>query len=346
MEVKSKKVGFHKNSDILEYEIINDNGMSVSVLNLGGIITKIKTKDRDGVFENVVLAYENIETYFENPSYYGAVIGRTAGRIAKAKVMLHSVQYDFAKNYNPNTGHGGMEGFDKKIWGTSQIISENEVGIKLRYESLSGEEGYPGTVDVEVNYILNNDDEFIFNIIATTDKDTLLNVTNHSYFNLSGNYKRDITSETLRMNTDKILAVNETNAATGELIECAKTPFDFSEEKAIGKDILVDNDQLKLANGYDHAFLFGDEIGIVELRDYESGRGLTVTTDQKAAVIYTTNFPDKNNLENGKKPRIREAICIETQSPPISENMDFLEDSILKVGEKYNKTTRYKFYNF
>lgn len=344
MEITKMVIGNYKDNEVIEYNIKNSNGIEVGILNLGGIITKIITPDNEGNLENIVLSYKDKENYFTNPTYYGALIGRTAGRIGGSKAILNEEEYEFYPNYNPNTGHGGKEGFDKQIWNVEEIISDNECGLELKYYSLHGEEGYPGNVDVKVTYILNNDNELKLLIKANSDRDTLFNMTNHSYFNLSGNYKRDITKSELMMNCDEFLEINETGAITGKSISCENTPFDFRIKKEIGKDINANNKQLELGNGYDHPFIFNNERGCIVLEDSKSGRGLKVETNQPSVVIYTTNFPGDEELVTGQKPKFREAICLETQAPPISESGIFTKQSILRKDEEYFKETKYKFY--
>ena len=239
MELIKEVIGNYKNKEVIEYTMRNNNGIEVGVLNFGGIIRKIMTPDKNGNLENIVLAYKDIEDYFTNPSYYGALIGRTSGRIGGSKAILNDKEYEFYPNYNPNSGHGGKEGFDKKFWDVEEISSHNECGVELNYYSPDGEEGYPGNVSVKVIYTLNNDNEFKFLIKGNSDKDTLFNMTNHSYFNLSGNYKRDITKSELMINSDEYLEINNTGSVTGEVTKVENTPFDFTVKKEIGKDINI-----------------------------------------------------------------------------------------------------------
>ena len=344
MELMKEVIGNYKDNEVIEYTMRNNNGIEVSVLNFGGIIRKIITPDNKGNLENIVLAYRDIEDYFTNSSYYGALIGRTSGRIGGSKAILNDEEYEFYPNYNPNSGHGGKEGFDKKFWTVEEISSNNECGVELNYYSPDGEEGYPGNVSVKVTYTLNNNNELKFLIKGNSDKDTLFNITNHSYFNLSGDYKRDITKSELMINSDEYLEINNTGSVTGEVINSKNTPFDFTVKKEIGKDINIKDKQLELGNGYDHPFLFNSEKGNIVLEDRESGRGLEVETNQQAVVIYTANYPGDEELENGEKPKFRGGICLETQSPPISESGTFIEHSILRKNEEYSKETKYKFY--
>lgn len=344
MKINKNIIGNFKDREVVEYNLKNNNGIEVSILNLGGIITRIMTPDNKGNFENIVLAYKNKEDYFVNPSYYGALIGRTAGRIAKGKAILNEVELNFALNYVENSGHGGSEGFDKKFWDVKNFTSENECGLELKYYSVNGEEGYPGNVEVTATYTLNNDNELKLLVEGVSDEDTLFNITNHSYFNLSGDYKRVVTSSELMMNCDEYLELDETSAVTGIAIDCTNTPFDFRSKKEIGRDINSEDRQLEIGNGYDHAFVFSNEKGCVVLEETESGRGLKVETNQPSVVVYTTNYPGEEELTSGEKPKFRAAVCLETQAPSIASNGMFTKESILRKNKKYLKETKYKFY--
>lgn len=344
MKITKRLIGNHKGQEVIEYNMINNNGVEVSILNLGGIVTRIMTPDNKGNLENIVLSYKDKENYFTNPTYYGALIGRTSGRIAKGKAILNEVELNFDLNYDPNSGHGGKEGFDKKLWTVEEIVLENECALEMKYCSVDGEEGYPGNVDVKAKYKLNNENELILSIKANSDKDTLFNMTNHSYFNLSGDFKRDVTTSELMMNCDEYLEIDETGAVTGEALGCENTPFDFRVKKEIGKDINNYDKQLELGNGYDHPFIFNNEKGCIVLEEKESGRGLKVETNNPAIVIYTTNYPGDLELTNGENPKFRGAICLETQAPPIASNGMFIEQSTLRKGKEYSKETKYKFY--
>lgn len=344
MEITKSLIGTLKDREVVEYNLKNNNGIEVSILNLGGIVTRIMTPDKNGNLENIVLSYKNKEDYFTNPSYYGAIIGRTSGRIAKGKAILNEVELNFDLNYGENSGHGGKEGFDKKFWEVKEVTSKNECALELKYFSVNGEEGYPGNVDTTVTYTLNNNNELTFLVKANSDEDTLFNVTNHSYFNLSGDYKRDVTNAELTMNCDEYLAVDETSVVTGIAVDVTNTPFDFRTKKEIGRDINNVDRQLELGKGYDHPFVFNNANGCITLEEVESGRGLKVETNQPAVVIYTTNYPGEEDLTTGEKPKFRAAICLETQAPPIANNGMFMNSSILRKNEEYLKETKYKFY--
>ena len=343
MKCTKNIVGKNNRKDIIVYNVKADNGFEVEILNLGGIITKIITPDKDNNFENIVVGYKDIESYIQNPSYLGAIIGRTSGRICEGKVIIDKKEYDLAKNYNPHQGHGGKVGFDKKIWDIDIIEEDDNITLKLSTCSLDGEENYPGNVDVVVSFKIYEDYTIEETYEAKTDKITLVNMTNHSYFNLSGNIKSPVTEQYLQLESDYILELDETCSVTGNSIKVDKGPFDFSNLKCIGNEIDADNEQIKIGCGYDHTFLLKDNKSI-HLEDKMSKRAMNISTDQKGVVIYSMNFPDDIELYNGKSSQRRYGICFETQAPPIGRDMCFIEDSILNKGEVYTQRKKYKFY--
>ena len=333
-------LGNFNGDEIFEYKIENKNGLAVTVLNLGGVITGIYTPDKDGKIENIVLAYKDLESYFESPSYYGGIIGRTSGRIHKGEITIGGKKYSLNKNYGVNSGHGGNIGFNKRIW----KVKESKNSLELTLKSLDLEEGYPGEVDVKVVYKLNDDNELLFKITGKGTEDTLLNITNHSYFNLSGDYKKDILDEKLKITSNKILKIDENGTTTGETYNVLNTPFDFNDFHKIGERINNKDKQLELGCGYDHTFMFNEENNIV-LKDKESGRVMEIETNQESVVVYSMNFPDTLMLKGNIKPKKRIGICFETQAPPIGYNEVFKEKSLLSKGETYSKYTKYKFRN-
>lgn len=328
------------------YRLINDNGMEVEVLSLGGVITKILTPDRDGNFKNVVLELENLEDYYTNEAYRGAIVGRTAGRIGGGSIKINGVRYDTTKNKDGSTLHGGIEGFSKKIW-ESEIIKDNEfVGVRLNIKSADGEEGYPGNVDVEVIYKINNENKLIMEYSGTTDKTTVLNLTNHNYYNLSGNAERKVEGHILRINGDKICEAGDGRIVTGNLLDVEGTPFDFRNEKELGKDIKdFSNEQLLKGSGYDHIWILNNnESPVITFKDPISGRAMDIDTDASTVVCYSMNFADGEKLSCGKSLEPRMGCCFETQSPAIGYNSEFIDESILNPGETYKRKSVFRFY--
>lgn len=344
MIISEEVISSINGSEIISVNIKNSNGFELKVLNLGGIITDILVPDRNGKFENVVLKYDDIEDYKDNNPYYGATIGRTSGRIANGKASLNERELNFYKNYGVNQGHGGKEGFDKKVFDFKVIEEKDEAYVEFYYKSEDMEEGYPGNLEVKVKYTVTENNEVKINYYGVSDKDTLVNLTNHSYFNLSGNKEEDILKHSLYIDSDFLFEINENQVPSGNIISVEETAFDFKVPKLIGRDIDKDEIQIKIGNGYDHPWLLnsGNDPKL-KLYDKRSGRLMDVYTDQISVVLYTLNYPENKKLEGGYVPLKRGAIAIETQSPPIGENNTFLKYSILKKGKEYRKETIYKF---
>jgi len=347
MEIIKVKVLENEFKDIYQYSLTNDFGVQVKILTLGGIITDIIVPDKDGNMENVVVKWDDLSEYLDDNSFTGSIVGRTAGRIADgwAKIDGNIVRFNIKKGNNQI--HGGFEGFNKKIWTDSTEKIEDRVSLILECFSKDGEENYPGNLNSRVKYSLTNENQLIIEYSGLSDRDTLLNMTNHSYFNLSGNLKRNILDEKLTIKAEEAATLRLDKALSGEIFKVAKTPFDFRYGKIIGKDINADNKQLHIVKGYDHPWVLKnqEEEFNVKLEDEISGRVLEVTTDSKAVVVYTTNYPDEKKLTNGRNLLKNDAICFETQSLPIGENGKFVEDSILKKDELYKKKTIFKFYS-
>jgi aldose 1-epimerase len=345
MKIESKIVGRIQNMDIISYNLLNDFGFQVTILNYGGIITDILVPDKNGIVENVVLKYKEIGTYEKNPSYFGAIIGRTAGRICEGKAKLYGKDLFFNKNYGVNQGHGGNIGFNKKFWEVTSSVNDDRIILNLSYLSVDGEENYPGNLKVDVEYIVTNNSELIIRYKGVADKDTLVNLTNHSYFNLSGNVKENILNHLLCIDSNHILELDSTQVPTGKLLNVENTSFDFRKEKKIGQNIDDECEQIKIGCGYDHTWLLNKENNCkVHMYHEASGRALDIYTDQASVVVYSMNFPDEEILFTERKAKKRDGICFETQSPPIGINGSFIEYSTLKSCEKYNKETTYKFY--
>lgn len=314
-------------------------------MNLGAIITDILIPDSFGNMENVVVKWRDVLDYMDDGSCAGAIVGRTAGRIADGMATINGKLYRFSKNQGLNTLHGGENGLNKKIWRGSLKEDEDEISVILETFSADGENGYPGNVKIKVIYTLNNKNEFKIEYHAISDKDTLINLTNHSYFNLSGNLKTDILNEKLTVKSSNLAAIREDSALSGEVISVQGTPFDFRSAKEIGRDIRENHKQLILGNGYDHPWILDNVKGPhVTLEDEISGIKMEVTTDREAVVIYSTNYPEQQKkLFNGGTLKKNQAICFETQNLPIGENEKFIEGSIVKAEEEYKSVTIFKF---
>lgn len=344
MEIKVVKWGItNKNETVLLYTLKN-KFMEVEILNYGGVIRKISTSNRDGKFENVVLNLPSIEDYQKRSPYFGSLIGRNAGRISSATFCLNDKIYNLAKNSGENNLHGGVDNFGHKIWKIEELKEKDSVGLKLSLESSHLEEGFPGNVKVEVKYIL-KDNSLSLEYFATTDEPTYLNLTNHSYFNLSGNFKRDISDEILKLNCDKFIAVDETTLPV-EIRDVEKTAFDFRKGIELKNSLLSNEEQIKIVNqGLDHPFILNKEFDKeIELYDKISGRKLTVVTDQPAVVIYSGNYLyEVGKLDDFTECKKYMGICFETQN--YADALRFLpEKAYITTPEKpYIQKTKYIF---
>lgn len=331
--------------EVDEITLGNAQNLEVSFLNFGGIITKILVPDNQGNIANVVLAYKDYEGYLDNPAYFGAIIGRTAGRIKDGVFTINEKKYVLDKNYGPNSGQGGTHGFDKKLYDYTIMEEENLIRVKLEYISRDMEKGYPGEVKVSVTYSLHEDNVFRIDYEAIPNGDTLINLTNHTYFNLSGSFDESIKYHELFIASERFLEIDETSAPTGELIETEHTPFDFYHQKEIGEDMEVFHPQLKIGNGYDHTFLLKKEGKVkVRLAHRFTGRVMEIETDNEAAVIYTQNYSQGQIIGNGKELEDRKSVAIEIQRPPIGLGECFKESSIVRKGELFNTYTSYRFF--
>lgn len=332
---------------VTSYTMINDHGMEVTAIDYGCTITKILVPDRNGLVENVVLGFDTLEEYQQYSPYFGAICGRHAGRIANAEFSLDGTTYQLAKNNGGNHLHGGLQGFDKVVWDTLVIDENDSLRLEFSYLSKDGEEGYPGNLQMKVTYTLTNENELVITYEGVSDQPTVLNVTNHSYFNLSGNLKRDILQHTLRLKSDQFLELNEELIPTGEILPVEGTVFDFRNgRKIVDGTETTDPQNVLVGNGYDHPFLLAENGNKeIQLYDEESGRGLVIETDQPAVVLYTGNMLGEDFSVRGVPSRNHLGLCLETQGPPDSPNHPHFPTSILEKGEKYKSVTKYKFSN-
>lgn len=336
---KEHRIG---NNEVTEITLVNKNQMKVSFLNLGGIITEISVPDLNGNFDNVVLAHDDYEDYLENKGYLGAIIGRTAGRIKDAKFTLHEIEYTLAKNYGKNSGHGGARGFDKQIFDFKAYLDGNQV--TLMYVSKHMEEGYPGNAQIEVTYGLNDENEFSIDYKAMSDEDTLMNLTNHTYFNLSGDFKESILYHEMFIAADEFAQLHKDSTVSGKLLPVAGSPFDFRYHHEIGEEINEVHDQIEIGQGYDHPFVLRDDDKVkIRLLHRFTGRVLEIKTNHDAVVIYSQNYTDNQVVNGGLELERRKAIAIETQSLPIGPKDINIQSSMLKAHEVYQKKTIYHF---
>lgn len=345
MQVLSEKIILNSGREVTKYQMINNLGMEVEVISIGATLTKITAPDEQGNYENVILGWQDLNVYETHPGNFGAIVGRTAGRIYKGKATIQGKEYQFPINTFENTLHGGINGFHTKDWQGEAKVLEDEVRLVMSYLSQDGEEGFPGNVSVKVSYILKNDNSLTLEYEATTDKETIINLTNHAYFNLSGDGKRDILEHELTIDSDMIYELDEELIPTGEMITLNDEPvFDFRQPKVIGKDIHKENRHLKNGCGYDHIWKLNSKENAIILYDSVSKRCMSVTTSEPSVVVYTMNHAgDPLVLSNGMLQKPRYAVCLETQKPAIGYNEVGRQAVTLKSNEIYKQCTSFSF---
>ncbi|MBO5416412.1 MAG: galactose mutarotase [Clostridia bacterium] len=334
--------------EVYAYTLCN-GVMSVKIMSYGGTILQINVPDRAGVIADVVGGYDNLASYENADGYQGALIGRFGNRIARGEFALDGVKYTLACNDGDNHLHGGRQGFDSKIWSVIENDGDDP-SLELFYVSEDGEEGYPGRLEVTVTYKLTADNELSIQYRAVTDKNTVINLTNHAYFNLAGCTDGNILDHELYLDADTFLTTDSGLIPTGELCSVDGTPFDFRVAKEIGRDFGADFEALRVAGGYDHCLNFvGGETGKIERRgelyDRESGRVMELFTNQPCVQMYSANFlkNEKYPMKGGFAQRTQSFVCLETQKMPDSINHDNFTDCVLRAGEVYDYTTVYKF---
>jgi aldose 1-epimerase len=346
------KKSFGKTSDgqLLDlYVLTNKTGAEVSITNYGGAVVSIKVPDRKGKFADVVLGYDTAGGYVSDKSHFGGIIGRYGNRIGHAQFALDGKTYTLAKNNGENTLHGGIKGFDKAVWTAKMLPGKDGQSLELSYVSKDGEEGFPGNLKVIVIYTLTDASALQIEYSATTDKKTVVNLTNHSYFNLAGQGSGDILGHLLSIQADMFTPVDASLIPAGDLRDVAGTPFDFRKSTAIGARIDQDDEQLKLGGGYDHNFVLrrpaaaGESLA-ARVVEPSSGRVMEVWTTEPGVQFYTGNFLDGKTPGKGgvAYPR-RNAFCLETQHYPDSPNQPKFPSVVLKPGERYHTVTTYKF---
>ena len=319
--------------EVTEYTLTNSNGASVTILNYGGTIISIKVPDKNGELGDVVLSYDSLAQY-QQWGWFGSMVGRFSNRIAGGKFTLDGVEYELEKNNEPNNLHSGSHAMDKAIWDVEEIETDHGVGIVLSYISPNMSSGFPGNLDTKITYLWREDNAIEITYEASTDKKTVVNFTNHSYFNL-GDHKNDILDHQLEIKAKKYLPVDETKIPTGALAPVKGTPFDFTKAKSVGRDISEAHEQIKIGGGYDHCWVIDDWDNTLRLAATlfapETGRIMETYTTEPGVQVYSANHLD------------RKAICLETQHFPDSPNQPAFPSTVLSPGEKFKSTTVYKF---
>ena len=327
------------------YTLRNAKGIEATISTYGGVVVSLKTPDRTGAPGDVVLGFDKFEGYLKPPPYFGAIIGRYGNRIAHGKFLLDGVEYSLARNNGENSLHGGIRGFDKRIWTAKPSSNQS---LELTYLSKDGDEGYPGNLSTTVTYTVTDDNALRIDYSATTDKDTVLNLTNHSYFNLAGQGEGDVLEHAVTIRADRFTPVDMTMIPTGELRNVEGTPLDFRQPHRIGERINSLDEQLVLGRGYDHNFVLNRNGSGLELAarvtEPTTGRVLEVLTTEPGVQFYTANFLDgAMRGKGGKVYGPRSAFCLETQHFPDSPNKPDFPSVVLKPGGHYQSTTVYRF---
>ncbi|MBT32751.1 MAG: galactose-1-epimerase [Thalassobius sp.] len=349
MIIQKERFGLTKdNKQVDLYKLKARNGVEVSLINYGASIQRLLIPDKTGKFNDVVLGFDNLSDYETHKYFSGATVGRYANRIGYGKFSIGDTEYKLAINNGKNHLHGGVVGFGKKSWDGDVIKEEHSATVVFSYFSEDGEENYPGNLDVKVSYTLTDDGDLQIDYYAKTDKDTYVNLTNHAYFNLKGAGNGDILEHELQLNAKAITPVNEDIVPTGEFLEVAGTPFDFTDPKLIGKDIEADHEQLRIGNGYDHNFVVDKPISesgfIARVVEPQTGRIMKIYGTHPGVQLYTANFLDPEPV--GKKGITyikRGAFCLETQHYPDSPNNSQFPSTLIKAGEEYKQQTLFKF---
>ena len=328
------------------FTLTNRNGVEARITNYGGTVVSLKVPDRDGVMGDVVLGYDTLADYLKNSPYFGCLVGRYGNRIARGGFTLNGKHYALATNNGPNALHGGLKGFDKVVWAATTKMTAEGPALGLNYVSRDGEEGYPGTLSVTAVYTLTDDNALSLEFTAVTDKDTVINLTHHSYFNLA--CRGDVLGHVVWLAASRFTPVDETLIPTGELRSVAGTPLDFRTPTAIGARIDSDEPQMKFGHGYDHNWVFDKpdgQLGLVaRVTESGSGRVMDVLTTEPATQFYTGNFLDETMIgKGGGAYRRRSGLCIEPQHFPDSPNQPAFPCTVLKPGQTYTNTIIYRF---
>lgn len=342
MEIQKQIVMELDNLKITEYKLINDLGSYVCILDFGGIITNLCVPDKNGTISNVVLSYENYLDYIENPCYLGCMLGRNAGRISNGRFLLNKKQYNLKQNNGPSNLHGGNSGFNKKIMSSKDFILNEELSLELSFTSPDGEEGYPGNLDVKCTYTFNNKNELKISYFAESDEDTIVNLSNHTYFNLSGDYTCKVTDHKLKILSDTYVSV-DANTVPNNIRNVVNSPFDLNKGMSLDSILSCNHEQLEKANGIDHPFILNNNNAIC-LSHEKSGRTLEIETNQPCCVVYTGNYLDsKLNLKENIKGHKHCGIAAETHWFPDFINRSDVPHLITSKSSPYSAYTIYKF---
>jgi len=342
--IQKATFGRAEGRDVKIFTLTNRNGTELRLMTYGAAIVSLKTRDRTGHLGNIVLGFDKLDNYVAGVPYFGAIVGRYANRIAGGRFTLDGTANQLPQNDGPNSLHGGDRGFDKRIWSANTFETPQGPGLRLTYVSAAGEEGYPGQLTARVTYQLRDDDTLSIDYDAKTTEPTPVNLTNHAYFNITGNPHSSILGHLLTIDADRFTPVNATLIPLGELRSVAGTPFDFRKPVAIGARIGADDEQLRLGHGYDHNWVLqkphpGALSRAALLADPESGRTLEIRTTQPGLQFYSGNFLDGKPAGHGTVFNYRTGLCLETQHFPDSPNQPSFPSTILRPGQTYSEHT-------
>jgi aldose 1-epimerase len=352
VKLEMRKQSFGKSTDGVEvelYKLTNENGMEAAISNYGGTIVSLLVPDRRGGFADVVLGHDSLDRYLNDAAYLGPILGRYANRVAKGRFTLNGVAYSLVRNNGENHLHGGLKGFDKVVWNARGISTDKGEALELTYLSKDLEEGYPGNMSVLVVYTLTEENELRIEYTATSDKDTIINLTNHTYFNLAGHSSGNILQHELMINADRFTPTDSSSIPTGELHSVKGTPFDFTRPTAIGLRVNQDYEQLAYGHGYDHNFVLNRGVGdspslAARVHEPKSGRTLEVWTTEPGMQLYCGNFLDGSIRGKGEKSYHKnQGFCLETQHFPDSPNQPGFPSTVLRAGAQFRSMTVFRF---
>lgn len=345
MEIERKILGTVENRDVVEYTLRNTRGVSLSAMSFGATLTKLVTPDKNGTRKNITMNVESLDDFITHRPFYGATIGRVAGRITNGKYTLGDKTFQLDINEGDNLLHGGPRGLDTKLWDVEVQTGDSDAKLVFTYESPEGENNFPGNLSIKVVYTLNEENEWIINYEASTDAPTLFNPTNHVYFNLTGDIKKPMLDHQLKLNSDFFASLKQGNLPTGALEKVDNTPFDFRHPKAIKEAVLSDHPQIKPRNGLDHPFVLDPEESGVKgvLFDPESGREIELYTDCNCVVIYTHNAEMDDYTIEGEPARQYSSLTLETQTLPDAINHTGFGNIVVRPEKPFASQTTYKF---
>jgi len=340
MKIRSRNFGYYNNKEIKEYILYNGNNLEVKIISLGATIKEIHYRGL-----NTVLGFENLESYVDSRTYFGALIGRVAGRISKGEILIDGKEYKLSQNEGTSCLHGGYDGYSFKIWEyVDSIVGEDSVSLELSYASPNLESGFPGEVVNRVKYTVDKNDTLSIEYFAKPSMDSPITITNHSYFNLNGDFTKDILDHTLMIDAEEYIELDEKNLPI-KVSKVEGTPFDFRSKKPIRKDMDLSHDQLRESLGYDHPFILNkpNEDPII-LSSHKTGIQLRISTTEPVVILYcSNNLKEGLTLLGGEKTIRYQGVCLETQWYPDAINQQFLPNNIIKAGEEYYSNSIYKF---